>query len=70
MNEKFTQWFPAATKPVHVGYYDTRVPIIGEMVMYWDGFEWRASAISPRNPMTAYRQREWRGLATSPVVAA
>lgn len=68
---EFTQWFPATTKPVHEGYYDTRSYGVGEMVLYWDGDGWRASATSPTSQLSCfYPNREWRGLATSPVVAA
>lgn len=67
---EFTQWFPATTKPVHEGYYDTRTKYVGEMVLYWDGREWRASASTPKRRISLFLAREWRGLATSPVVAA
>lgn len=67
---EFTQWFPATTKPVHEGYYDTRTKHSGDMVLYWDGNWWRASATSPTVRLSTFAPREWRGLATSPVVAA
>lgn len=70
---EFTQWFPATTKPVHEGYYDTRTKWTGEMVLYWCGVAWRASATSSRAKsarLQFHLPREWRGLATSPVVAA
>lgn len=67
---EFTQWFPATNKPVHEGYYDTRSKHAGEMVLYWDGSAWCASAASPRQRPAQFFAREWRGLATSPVVAA
>lgn len=68
---EFTQWFPATTKPVHEGYYDTRRSGYFPMVLYWDGEWWRASATSSiKNPSWFEQRRSWRGLATSPVVAA
>lgn len=62
MAKKLTPWFPAYQDPVHVGYYDTRNHI-GEMVLFWDGSNWRASEHSPRDNCTAFWPgREWRGL--------
>lgn len=68
---EFTQWFPATTKPVHEGYYDTHAYGVGDMVLYWDGFAWKASIHSPSRQYGNFSlNRMWRGLATSPVVAA
>lgn len=62
MSELLTPWFPSHIRPVHIGYYDTRTDH-GEMVLFWDGKEWRASKYSPRNCYSAfYLNREWRGL--------
>ena len=63
MSKKFTPWYPAYSEPARIGYYDTRNHV-GEMVLFWDGGNWRASEHSPRgNASTSFwRGREWRGL--------
>jgi hypothetical protein len=65
MSATVTQWFHPSVRPVHVGYYETRRPFVGEMVLYWDGYGWRASEHSPSSRFSVmfFVLREWRGLA-------
>lgn len=64
MSDLYTPWFPPSMPPERVGYYDTRTPEVGEMVLWWDGANYRPFKHSPTPQKRPHfsRNRLWRGL--------
>lgn len=63
-----TPWFPANTKPVRRGAYQTYRPRLGEGYSFWDGKKWgnqysTADRAKLFGYMTGIQEKEWRGLA-------
>jgi len=72
---KTTDWFPADIKPVHVGMYETKSPILKDQpgwFCYWNGTSWCSSyqtmqhAYVFREFTSSFQDRKWRGLAEEP----
>ena len=70
---KTTDWFPAGTKPVHVGVYEcvTDDPDDGQTFQHWDGMCWGYCSYTVDAAMTATegglsieQAPVWRGLTT------
>lgn len=70
--QRKTPWFPAGTKPVRVGVYETRCPFNPALPVWfqrWDGKRWGLTAryieCAGDFPHLESKQRpnpEWRGL--------
>lgn len=73
---KLTEWFPANVKPVHVGVYETKSPVLGDdpgWYCFWNGVDFCRAYPTPRHAVergfgttSQYQNREWRGLAEEP----
>lgn len=66
---KKTEWYPADTKPVREGWYQTRNPLLGEICFgfWWNGFEWRLyEKGNPYDLKCLLQEYEWRGLTEPP----
>lgn len=68
---RLTPWFPASTKPVRVGVYETRTarsygPDILKGFSYWDGWRWYVATRAPQSAcgynVSLYQSRQWRGI--------
>jgi hypothetical protein len=70
---KTTEWFPASTRPVHIGYYEVRYSWEGASYgslsrYYWDGEAWRFCKDATGELTWGSREYEnisdeyWRGL--------
>lgn len=62
---KKTKWFPASEKPVSVGWYECKSPLIGTsaiVLRWWDGKNWRASPKSVISLFSLHKKDKWRGL--------
>jgi len=65
MNEELTPWFKPATKPVHIGYYESEwLPGVSEpKVRHWGGKYWE---YEKGGKTCSLQQFYWRGLAKKP----
>lgn len=58
-----TEWFPADVKPVHVGYYHTKVCSWSDATSmfnwWWDGTQW---LFDKHGKICSGQNRPWRGL--------
>lgn len=72
---KLTPWFPLSVKPVHVGWYETRMlkRFVGHS--FWDGIKWSGTYFGESwteinlrsiNFYGAIQNKKWRGLAEKP----
>jgi len=65
MSKKMTSWFPAKTKPVHVGVYET--DLAGYLgYSYWNGKRWSDTSFELDMELSTKRRlgmqnKEWRG---------
>ncbi len=70
---KLTPWFPADVKPVRVGVYLVKSPLLlTGGFSYWDGKRWgwicytRRDAAAEKVYPGASQDKQWRGLAEKP----
>jgi hypothetical protein len=66
-----TDWYPADVKPVRVGVYETKSPVLAGdpgWYAYWNGDAWswgflsKYSAYLKRKERGKFQNRQWRGL--------
>jgi hypothetical protein len=62
---KFTEWFSAHIKPVHIGFYETKGSDGTTSAFRWffDGEQWKSSK---EGFICREQNRIWRGLAKKP----
>jgi len=71
---KKTPWFKGETKPIHIGVYETKHPLLPTSTTYqhWNGNKWGRYRRSPELAQEAqmypsdYQRQPWRGLAKKP----
>lgn len=74
MKIRMTPWFPFETRPVHAGWYDTRIRILGAhsrrmmtIRAYYNGFNWYWQDRCHLSDLCANQNRDWRGMSESAV---
>ena len=73
-----TEWYPANTRPVHIGVYEVQAPLLryeDGWMRYWNGEYWTSGSRNThrnwheqtqKNGKAAFQDCQWRGLKENP----